>query len=179
MNPIERLVRLAPPLLAVRFTPDCCIVATKVACGVLNHFGIPAWPQPTRLIVQNMKAWKRYRRGDHGPPLFRQGEFTLGIGFGQDIRKRDPQFKGYDGHLVARVGDVIVDLSLGQAARPEKGVHLPKAAMIPGKSIVMNGCVLEYGFFEDSSFEVTPDWTDTARSQPIIESLVEQIGGSR
>lgn len=176
INVIDRLVDLAPPIMEQYFRPDCCIAATRIACGVIGRLGLPVHPQPTRLLVYTWPLWKRLDQWDG---TFREGEYSVGIGFGGDKRKSDPTWKGYDGHLVAISQGRIIDLSFGQASRPHKGINLPPAVAIPDVNFpvrgTLNGCVVEYQKHINPKFSEAPDWTDLSRTTPIIRWLVGRI----
>ncbi len=172
---VSRLVKFAPPLLAEWFSPDCCIGATRVACGVLNKLGFDARPQPTRLTVYTKKLWKRVESQTFSYP-FVPDEWSVGVGFREDERsKTDPNFKGYEGHLVALCDFLLIDLSIGQASRPHKGIVLPPAMFIPYHKFKINNCVLFYTSIDNQKFTESPDWTDASRTQPIIEELLRLI----
>lgn len=177
---LAQLVRHAPPLLAQNFRPDCCIAATRVAVHVLTRFGFVAKPQPAQCIVYTKKLWRRVG-GDTFSYPFQSGEWSVGLGFGWDKRfAEEPGSKGYDGHLVAFCSApnspvFIVDLSLGQAARPHKGIVLPPALFTPKQKVTLNGCVLMYRAIDNPKFTESPDWADASRTDPIIEELMEII----
>lgn len=174
------LVRHAPPLLAQRFRPDCCIAATRVAVHVLTRLGFAAKPQPTQLMVYTKKLWQRVESDTFDYP-FLNGEWSVGVGFGEDKRFTDePEWKGYAGHLVAvcstqKPPAFLIDLSLGQAARPENGIVLPPAMFHRSSKTTINKCVLMYRPIDNPKFVEAPDWTDASRTDPIIEELVEII----
>ena len=170
INAVSRLVKFAPPLLAEHFRPDCCIAATRVACGVLNKLGFDARPQPAQLTVYTKKLWKRVENQTFGAP-FLPGEWSVGVGFGEDPRST----KGYAGHLVALCDFLLIDLSIGQASRPAKGIVLPPALFIPYHKFQINGCVLLYGSIDNLKYTESPDWTDASRTEPIIEELLSLI----
>jgi hypothetical protein len=179
MNPhkvISLLVVYAPAMLAQYFRPDCCIGATRVACGVLGRIGLPVYPQPTRLFVCTMSLWRRLKEFDG---TFREDEWSVGVGFGEDKRKADPNWKGYDGHLVAISQGRLIDLSFGQASRPQKGMELPDAVAVSNIEFpvrgVVNGCVVSYEKHDNPKFTESPDWWDTERTEPLIKQLVRTI----
>ncbi len=174
ISAVSRLVKFAPPLLARWFRTDCCIGATKVACGVLNRLGFDARPQPTRLGVFNKKLWKRVESQTFSYP-FEPNEWSVGVGCGGDKRQADPNWKGYEGHLVALCDFLIIDLSIGQASRPAKGIVLPPAVFVPYNKFKINGCVLFYTSIDNPKFTESPDWTDVSRTEPIIEELLKLI----
>lgn len=180
---LAQLVRHAPVLLRQSFKPDCCIAATRVAVHVLTRLGFTAKPQPTRLQIYTKKLWRRVEAGTFEQP-FQPGEWSVGLGYGEDKRiTEEPGWKGYAGHLVAMCFDhqkkpdvaFLVDLSLGQAARPHKGIDIPPALFTPTAKVTLNGCILLYGNHNNLAFTESPDWKDAWKTDPIIEELLEII----
>ena len=169
---LAQLVHHAPPLLAQGFRPDCCIGATKVACGVLDALGFKVRPQPTQLMVYTRKLWRRVESDRFDWP-FLHGEWSVGVGF----PIAEPA--GFVGHLVALCKSskaaFLVDLSLGQASRPKKGIVLPPALFIAGNKLNLNKCVLMYRAIDNPVYLQSPDWTDKTRTDPIIEELLKII----
>lgn len=187
---LAQLVHHAPPLLAQTFKPDCCIAATRVAVHVLARLGFLAKPQPVQLMVYTRNLWRRVESNTFEHP-FLHGEWSVGVGFGEDKRyKEDPNWKGYNGHLVALCALplrpwepreegprklFLVDLSLGQASRPKKGIVLPQGIFIAGNKININKCVLMYRPIDNPKFTEAPDWVDIWKTDPIIKELVKII----
>ncbi len=181
---LAQLVQHAPPLLAQSFKSDCCIAATRVAVHVLCKLGFAAQAQPTQLMVFTKKLWRRVNGGTFDRP-FKPGEYSVGVGFGEDKRyTEEPGWKGYDGHLVAMCAEIapgtpntvfVVDLSLGQLSRPKKGIVLPPAIFLASNKITINGCVLLYKKHDNQKFAEAPDWVDEWKTDPIIEELLRII----
>lgn len=173
---LAKLVKHAPPLIAQDFRPDCCIAATKIALGVLTMLGFYVKVQPTQLIVYTKRLWRRVESNTFDYP-FLDGEYSVGVGFDPETGKQ-----GYVGHLVAIVAEpaaaetlFLVDLSLGQANRPKKGINLPPALFSTGNKMKLNGCVLIYRAIENPVYLQSPDWTDRTRTDPIILELLRII----
>ena len=173
---LVQLVKHAPPLLAQNFRPDCCIAATKVAIGVLTMLGFPVKPQPTQLMVFTRKLWRRVESNTFDRP-FLHGEYSVGVGY-------DPKTgeQGYIGHLVALAAEpssknttFLIDLSLGQAARPKNWIVLPPAIFIAGNKLNINRCVLIYKPIDNQKFLESPDWHDRTRTDQIILELAKII----
>jgi len=91
-------------------------------------------------------------------------------------REHIPEEGKWPGHLVAIARtttgeDYLIDLSIDQAHRPQKGISLreplafkiTKPNFLQGKAIEtgnVNDCLLVYApHLEDKSYETTPDWT--------------------
>jgi hypothetical protein len=181
----------APEKILKNFRPDCCIAATNVALKFLGQLEFSTLPQVTQLAVYTMPLWKRVADGTYLPPM-RDGEWSVGSGFGEDPRKDpeheryDPTWAGFAGHLVALASEkdetFLVDLSFGQVSRPAKGMTLPNGiacklhdqwpAVPAGFNI--NGCRVNYRGIKNSAFVLAPDWMDTKRTDPIVEELLKE-----
>jgi hypothetical protein len=89
----------------------------------------------------------------------------------------------YNGHVVCLVEQRrILDLTLGQASRPDHGVHLGTGVFGPlpsdfetaGTSFpVTGGCVVVYRPHpNERGFLPLPHWTDRSFSQPFVRRIV-------
>lgn len=176
---VEFLVNQAPGVILQNFRKDCCIASTKIAMGVLDRCGFHTRAQPTLFMVYTRKLWDRMTEFDG---QFREGEWSVGIGH--------PGLKsytrGYNSHLVCLVRDdtdnpeFLVDLSVGQAARPEKGIPLPQAWYGPVNdwpmAMICDVAVAQYVPKMDPGFVTSPDWTIEERTLPIVDHLCKQLG---
>jgi hypothetical protein len=172
---LKGLVNMAPVLIARRFNATCCIAATKIAMGVLDRLGFDTQAQPTMFVVYNEKLWKRRLQWDG---KFREGEWSVAIG--------NPKFrsltKGYNAHLICLASfkdsnRYLVDLSVGQASRPQHAIHLPPGwfGMFTGWPVeVTDGkAVATYTQLVNPEFVRSPDWTEENRTNDIVETLAD------
>lgn len=96
-----------------RFTPASCIATTRVVVGVLRYFGVAARPWAVSTHLFNPAAWELR---EQGIPAAEWPPDAWSIGIRGDLA-------GQVGHLVAVTsGWRMVDASLDQAARPDKGL---------------------------------------------------------
>lgn len=177
------LVRDSPHLLLQSFNRDCCIAATRVAVEVSKRLGFEARAQTTQLRVWNKKLFERIQaEGFDGK--FRDGEWSVGIGFGEDPRYANPEWKGFDGHLVAVVEErFLVDLSFGQTSRPKKDMPTLPALAVAMRNdgqpwpacVVSERFTCVYDPIDNSGYLKSPDWTDEERTEQIIEQIIETI----
>jgi hypothetical protein len=187
---LEVLQNSLPPLLKKGWRPDCCIAATRVICRVMKHFGIDAQPLPVVLLAYNAAYIKAIQAGD-GPPTHDHEEFLrwcqrLGawsLGITDEV--------GGIGHIVAVLPgeQLLIDGSIGQISRPEKGLPMP--AMLISKlprgfltdpAVVIelgnaHGNVLIYKKAETGQLRylASPDWTEKQRTKPVVKQLVREI----
>jgi hypothetical protein len=127
---IAGLCEFARPIMLEKVRPDSCIAMTRVGVEVLNHFGYVAAPLNVEALVVNAEYHRRLEAGLIAPDRlptdadFAAGAWGIGIGLEEHMRELATQGVNPAGHVVAVVGAFLVDLSLDQASRPEKGINL-------------------------------------------------------
>lgn len=164
------LTEIAPRILAEHYTPDCCIGATNIAIRVLRAFGFHSVPLVVSAHVSNTHLYERLKSGKFTGAL-EPGDWSVGIGYGLDHRRPD-KHHAFDAHLVAcrhddaTGGDTLIDLTLPQASRPEKGIVLEALAVdLPAQwrtdpmAVKVNDAYVVYKPLETSrDFRAAPDW---------------------
>lgn len=172
------------------FDKDSCIAATRVGLDVLGHFGVAAAPLTVEAEVFNAIQIQLLReRG--GPPKdwkeagewMRQGAWAHGIGT-RESRGRE----GWPGHLVMIVGErQLVDLSIGQANKPEKGIVLgepivcevTRPFMQERERLVLtkDGILLTYlARSRDLSYRQRPEWrSDQPLTRLVVERTIKRV----
>jgi len=79
--------------------------------------------------------------------------------------------EGWDGHLVLRVEDILLDGSIVMCSRPAQGIFLPKMLWVqvdsdwdaPGGIVgvtLLNGCEITYEHLNDDTWRDSPYWND-------------------
>lgn len=112
---LESLLRSTASLVrSLEPQESLCILAARVLHDSLNHYGIQASVLPCRVMIWN-------------DALVERGAWFVGIGHGYPDDPRaafgyHPLRNSYNGHVVVRVGDTILDPSLGQATDPARGI---------------------------------------------------------
>lgn len=92
-----------------------CILAARVLQDSLTSYGVESSILPCRVMIWN-------------EALFERGAWCVGIGHGYPDDPHaafgyHPNRESYNGHLVVRVGDFILDPCLGQAKDALHGIH--------------------------------------------------------
>lgn len=187
---ISALVEHARPIILTRFRPDSCIMSARVALDALSYFGIPAAPMTVRAFVANRRLLKRLGKGQFDRR--RNGEWSVGIGYGYDPNRIDPE-NAFDGHLVLISphvgGETLIDLSLDQAARPQYGIHAKPLAhdMPPGwrendLCLHFNSWGVMYRPHTPRAFSpaaadyrLSPDWSIPERRTDLVAKTIEAI----
>lgn len=162
---IRRLVSGAPAVFAsLPLKRHRCIFATAVGIEALREVGVSAVPLSVRMVALNaaMRRWLESGLAGGEAEGRRLGAFMVET----DVSGvAEPG--AWCGHLVLHVpaSGVLVDLDLGQASRPERGLVLPPAVAFPWLSGASrnwqaseDGTVLGYEARDDAGWRVAPDW---------------------
>lgn len=161
-----------------------CILHTKVALLRARQDGLRAEALACKVQIANRAMLKVHERLGRAPEPDEWGPdaWSLGIGFGQPDPEERP---GYDGHVVVIVaGRFLMDLTLDQASRPERGIFLRPGFFGPlsreflrGATIVgftMNGSEVRYEAMPgERGFLTKPDWTMVRAGDPTTRRLLE------
>lgn len=127
---LDALVDAARPVIRTEFRADSCIASTRIGIDALAYFGIRAVELPVSVLVFNADAaalvsagvtLEDLREQTRAIPVERPGgPWTIGVGMGTGLPGAWP------GHLIVTVPEigVICDLSIDQAARPQKDLPL-------------------------------------------------------
>lgn len=160
---------------------DSCIGSCRVGMDTLRRLGIPSTPLAVKVAVFNAKAaefmaqnkadWVREQR---------DGAYALGIGYPNEAVELDR----WNGHLILLVGEYMVDLSIDQTARPEKGIQIRPfyaklAEYLSGglQVLVLNpqgGTILYEPNPGNAEWKGTPDW-DGPRWESISKALAQEF----
>lgn len=179
---INALVEHARPLILTRYRPDSCIDSTRIGIAALAHFGITGRAEVMQCIVATRALFERLEAGTFDGN-FRPGEHSVGIGFGVATGRAGPP-DSFDGHVVIVVPgapDVLIDLSIDNTHRPEKGIHIGPLAMPlsadwreGGRAVKIAGetrviyCLMR----NPPSYHASPGWRGHGK---IVRLLVRQI----
>lgn len=177
------------PILRRYFRVDSCIGSVNVALKVMNRFGIKAVPRATRTFLFNAAMVEEMgRRGPDAAaqPMSSYPPECWSVGLGHLDEKTEPG--KWNGHLIAIVADsVLLDPSLDQAARPERGLDVTGfAAPLPEDWRTTptlelrndDGMQLLYQLTpQDLSYRFTPDWQ--REYNEIVAEIVRAMRGDR
>jgi hypothetical protein len=169
------------------FQPNCCLGATRLAIEVLGkRFRMRVKPMVCAAWVMNPQAAILYQVSgavpESGTPEERQwldaGAALVVVGAGD----APPQTNGWDNHLIALVEDrIILDVTLGQAARPGRGINAHPLLTTAGENCLaeggdgfelMGGGLVAYRFKpDDVSYRHAKDWLRVKDYQPLVSVL--------
>jgi hypothetical protein len=171
------------------YRPDCCIAATAILIDVLDYFRLTARPLSVIATVFNPAMSRRIER--EGMPTLEEAErdwfprgcYSLAVGVG------GPQLGKWPGHLVVNLADqVLIDLTLDQADRPQHGIVLPMPIVAPfppdfltedGQMAgLINGCRVVYEARPaDRSFDRSNDWRSRKRRDAVVGTAIRLLKG--
>jgi len=181
---LTKLCKVIPEVLC-NHRPDCCILATRLALDVLHFFKIPARALSVRTVIYNGPLAKRMREG-RAPQTTQElekafeedGSYSVGLGYGYTEGK-------WSGHLVVISNGRMLDLTIGQASRPQHGIVLEPfvmpvdSAFLTGQEALLLTCddvVVRYSAFPaDVSYEIAPDWTIFAWRDRLISEALRRL----
>lgn len=185
---VTTLARIAPPVFRKLYTPNCCVVATKIAIDTLAAVGVRARPINTRYTALNRKYIALVEKhGRYPESVDELHEWTDKLGawsLSTDVGNHDG---GFGGHLIALVAEhVMLDLSASQAARPAKGIHIPGPVIgavprpwpvgaIAPVELDQGGFLMYERVADDPVYRDAPDWKDPLRRDNVTAAFVEAI----
>ena len=169
------------------YRPDCCIAATAILNEVLDYFKLTGRPLSVIATVFNPVMSERIAR--EGMPTLEEAErdwfpkgcYSLAVGAG------DPQPGKWPGHLVTVLGgQVLIDLTLDQANRPQHGIVLPMPILaqcdpdfLAGKARLagmVGSCRVVYEARPgDRSFERSNDWRSRKRRADVVGAAIRLL----
>jgi len=191
------------------FRRDICVLAAWVGQQVLRSYGISARAHAVRAVILNRQM--REHVGDDLDRLFepwtaeleeeldRRGAWSVLLGWEGRQRADRPRTPGrrFPGHVIleTRNPDRLIDPTLDQAARPERGMPLEPAALeVPrdqlkrfgrGDGVAAfededSGVLTVYGVVPGLDFRRGADWHDAETREltgPLRGRLVAQVRG--
>lgn len=117
-----------------------CITATRLVLALAEQeeTGGPGEPVPVRMRMYNPYAWEHEL--NRTPPAFVDSSRGYVIDVGSGSYTVDSS--GWDGHLVARFGDTVVDASLPALSRPERGMVFRPGSFLLARGDLREGIIL-------------------------------------
>lgn len=116
-----------------RWHARSCVAATRVGLDVLGYFGIAARPTAVAYMAFSPEsaAWHD-AHPDAPPEQVAPVGWSVGT-YGAGQLRGEQGGREWDGHLVvvAPSLDRLLDLSIDQANRPHRGLHLPTPLVLP------------------------------------------------
>jgi hypothetical protein len=172
-----------------RYRPDSCIAAARVLVDVFDRLHDKVRPLSVSVDVLNAAMVARAEAEGGRLPVDTEeyqrwieesGCWWLTLGGGGD-----PKPGKWSGHVgVVAWEKVLIDLTLLQASRPQRGIVLAPAAIQVGPEFLdgsdrrvvrMNGAELHYQARpEDRSFMQSPDWCDRKRHKEVVGGILRR-----
>ncbi len=129
---VNALIIVARSMIDQEIVPDSCYMHSEALARACRDLGYDAEPvladayywndsmhrvflnQPLRRAIESNPMMMQQHIIHYGEPKF------VGIFHGQDV-----EGPGYNGHVVVRVEDQIIDVTFSQFSRPDHGIHPP------------------------------------------------------
>lgn len=131
MNLLDALCRDWVAFASRDFEPRCCIAAACMGSEALRYFGVPAEPVAADVVLFNARGWDLQQAGiptSEWPPE----AWSLGVQHETNVAQGMPGPKGYPGHLVIIVHDLLIDLSAAQFNRPARNLRCDRPLILDG-----------------------------------------------
>jgi hypothetical protein len=179
---ILKALGAAQPAMEATLGADSCIACTRIAVDTFRAFGVRAKPLAVEVVIRNAAAAAHIERGEPEAIEHDPAAWSMQLGF-------TPQDLGdhiYNGHVVCIVERRrMLDLTLGQASRPEHGIRLGPSVFgsLPpdfepaGSSFpVTGGCVVVYRPHpNERGYLPLPHWSDRSFSKPFVSRIVASL----
>jgi hypothetical protein len=177
---------------------NVCIPTSRVIQSVLGHFGFESYPVATEVSACNKVQAEIFKSiGGREQAVAatsellkdwaRKGAWATAIGPGVAKAGLPVRTDGWDGHLVLRLEDILLDGAIAMLNNSAKDLSLPKLLWTPvdpewdrGTQYACvtspNGCEVVYGKLDDDSWRDTPYWkADTEPYKSMQSRMVEAI----
>lgn len=180
----------ARPVILDWYKKDTCILSTAIVVDFCRHFGQTVFPlacradiynKPMRLLIEQQGRFPTDEQVDKW--VANSGAWGVGVGYPSEPGKQDGS--KWPGHLITYSGEFLLDLSIDQASRPHKGIHLEKPLFVKDKEmneftsgkknlpIFLDGCVIIYRPLPDEhSYTNSRDWWLQAKRKAIVDHLI-------
>lgn len=176
------------------FSQDSCIAATRIAIRTAAYYGIVFRPVHVSCAIFNPWVTKQIERHGSWPHVDQLTAWTTserGYGLGLGFPSPEQPFPGL-GHVIAVGSGLVVDLSLDQAARPQKRINLD-AFWLPVENeqldrflagdstlvLKIEGCFVVYDHRPSDVFLQSGDWTIPERTDPVVEWIIKNVDRKR
>jgi hypothetical protein len=195
---LDAMSSIVRPTMLEYFRPDCCVATCKILQAVFAEYRYKARAVAVTVQILNGPMQKLVEQGplpkDHDEriALFNQhGAWGVGI-----VPPENGLLKpnSFGGHLVLNVNGLLVDASLQQAQREQKGIMLPPLLCgRPGSNffakskgqrtgVRVGECLVSYKRLRDDSYLTGKDWREEYAGKPetylkITRLLRERITG--
>jgi hypothetical protein len=177
---------------------NVCIPTSRVIQSVLGHFGFESYPVPTEVGACNKVQAEIFKSiggreqaanatSELRKIWARKGAWSTAIGPGIAEAGLPVRTDGWDGHLVLRVEDILLDGSIAMLNDLAKDLSPPKLLWTPvdpewdrgigcAGVTLTNGCEVVYGKLSDDSWRGAPYWkADREPYKSLQSKMVEAI----
>lgn len=181
---VERIARETHNAVTTKYAdPALCVLSTAVFVRACDYFGIEAVPTPVRVAAFNPVATEWVLAGkdidaNEGIDCRDAGGWVVQIDTTSTRERRFPA------HLVAIVGDYLVDPNFSQFSRPAKNMTLPDYAAFdlsthewpgtPFATHVDDSTVVYEHWPTAPDWRTAPDWSDR-KAKPLAGQVIRAV----
>jgi hypothetical protein len=188
---ISAFARIARPIILRYFNRRSCIASSRIAVEVFRQFGIESSPISVRFVLRAPSLNVAFVSGltsQQQAEVSTHAERFVALPLGPDIGGGG---RGWNGHVILKAGDALVDPSFDQALDalagngapiesaprvavfPLNGLQIPQDFHVRFTAILDDNTeiVAEYDALHDESFRDAPAW-ETDHLEPAIEEIV-------
>lgn len=177
------------------FQPNACIAAARITTIALTRLGVPGaravacqFDAVTPATLEMLESASARGIGPHEFSDTEKDEWSRRGAVWVSLVDESPG-RGYSGHVVTLLGDDwLIDPTLTQASRPERGMPLgPIAIRLEGDPSdavsvqLRSGATILYQLDPArTDFRAAPDWREVPRMSGTINRVVQRLrGGAR
>lgn len=154
---------------------NTCILTTKMAMKVLNHYGVEVEPRAVKLYFYNLKYTEAQSRGDGPPPL------PIGSPQLEEWHKRTGGFAvASQDHLVVgyKNSPRIIDCSSDQFSYPEHDIVMPYVVDCEMNVLMATETGVRFIYQEEPGdkkwYRETEAW-DSEKSEKVADYIAEEV----
>lgn len=165
-----------PEVAAENLPPTHCILAARVAVEIGAYFGVPITARSVKAAAFNKVALDWI-----GKPLKDWPKEAWSVG----VEGVGNHGLGYDGHVIAESEHWIIDLSVGQFARPKHQLDIPETLVVRKDDtatadrmltvLTESGCQVTYLPYDDTAWMRAPDWYKRANWTAEVGAMIRLV----
>lgn len=132
MNLLDALCRDWVAIASADFEPRCGIAAASIGSEALLYFNVKAEIVACDVVLYNETAWDLQEAGLTDVSQWPPEAWSVGVQIEQNLAGGMPGARGFPGHCVIIVEDLLIDLSARQFNRPHKHLVCDRPLILDG-----------------------------------------------
>lgn len=173
-----------------------CVLSTKLAVAIFRRLRMSAAPMPCSIAVANERGQRAITAGV-SPKDFPLGAWSVGCAMyeksARALGTTEPhRVGGFTGHLVVWVPGALIDLTIQQFHRPNKGIEVRRPLVLasdvlderPANSGIYRTTLDDITYVayqvhpEAAHYRQTPAWRqdlDVARVDALVDQVIDRV----